>query len=212
MELILAALRGRQARKMSKNGIPAEKLAAFLDGRLSEEERAGIEAVLADDPAGRAELIATSRLISEVERPVEIRSRYWKPWIIVAGAAAAATIAIVAVPDARNTGDTPVASERVAPGGAGGRVTLLSPSDTSVADESSKTFRWSSSDSATYRITVADETGQTVWTALTVSTQIILPDSVKLIPGRRHFWYVDAVFHDGSSVTSGPRVFTTAQQ
>jgi hypothetical protein len=209
MELMLAALRGRQSRKMSNNEIPADKLAAFLDGRLSEEERARIEAVLADDPAARAEFIATFRLVAEVDRPVEASRTSWKPWVMFAGVAAAATIALAIIPDARNP-EAPVSAERIAPNDAGDGIVLLAPSEGRAVRSSDVTFRWSAPDSATFRITVADETGQTLWTALTPGTDIVLPDSVVLLPGRRHFWYIDAVYQDGSSVTSGPRAFTTA--
>ena len=202
-----AVLRGRLPRKMSKNEIPAEKLAAFLDGRLSPEERSNIEAFLAEHPQARSEMIAAARLVEDVERTERVAARRWRTCGVLAGVAAAAALAVVLVPG-RNAVTEP--TERVATLEDGGRITLLSPSDSRAVDARGLEFRWSSPDSATFRITVADDAGRTIWTALTTESRITLPDSVELADRRRFFWYVDAVFHDGSSITSGPHGFTAS--
>src|SRR5688572_3564349 len=208
MELLLGRLRAMQAPKMAEKEIPADKLAAFLDGRLSDEERAGIEARLAADPDARAEMIAVSRLMDEASRPITKPRRNWKP-VGIAAVAAVALFALVLIPrDRVRQSGILVPAERLPGAEDGGRVSLLSPEETVPVATADLVFSWGAEGNASYRVTVANAEGATIWTAVTTATRITLPASIRLNPGGRYSWYVDAMLIDGSSITSGPRAFT----
>ena len=52
---------------------------------------------------------------------------------------------------------------------------------------------WSKAESAdNYRLTLFDAEGLVVWRAATSDTQLALPDSVELQPGRLYLWTVEA--------------------
>lgn len=78
--------------------IDPEMLAAFIDKRLSPEQRAAVEAHLAADPDSYALLVETLKAQDELDKPISLparqRSRTW----VIAGSvlATAAAIALVA--------------------------------------------------------------------------------------------------------------------
>jgi hypothetical protein len=61
-----------------------------------------------------------------------------------------------------------------------------------------------------YRLSLTDGRGQAVWTTDTRDTSTVLPPNVRLVPGTRYFWYVDAVGANAASWTTGTRVFVAA--
>jgi hypothetical protein len=191
--------------------ISSEEMAAYIDGRLSGEARASVEARLAGSPDLRAELVAATRLAAAHDsRPR--RSSFWTPAAVFV-AAAAAVIAVIVVPN-RNRDLRPhtAPSERRIGAEDAGRVNLLAPADAGTLPVASADFAWRAEGDASYRITIADSTGATIWTALTTDTTAIMPPTIRLHPGNRYYWYVDALRIDGSSVASGPRSFTTTSQ
>jgi hypothetical protein len=192
--------------------VSPEEMAAYIDDRLSAKERASVEARLARSPELRAELVEASRIVAAADASPTRRSSPWKSAGILV-AAAAAVIGIVVVPN-RNRDSRPstAPAERRVEAEDGGRVTLWSPADHGIVPVSTANFSWRSEGDASYRITVADSTGATVWTALIPDTTATLPLSVKLLPGNHYYWYVDALRLDGSSNTSGPRSFTVGPE
>ncbi len=195
-----------------KEDISPEEMAAYIDDRLSGEERASVEARLARSPDLRAELVAATRITAAARASTRRRSSAWKATaMLVAGVAA--VIAVVVVPN-RNRDPRPSAApaERRAEAEDGGRVNLLAPMDAAIVPLASANFAWRSEGDASYRITLADATGATVWTTLTTDTTATLPATVLLRPGNHYYWYVDALRIDGSSIASGPRSFTTGPQ
>jgi len=188
--------------------ISAEEMAAYIDDRLSSDERASVEARLARNPERRAELVEATRIVSQADLAKSRRHFPWK-WAGVLAAAAAAVILVVLPNRHSDSLQPPSPAERRAAGEDGGRVNLLGPGDAAVVPIASARFAWQSEGDASYRITIADATGATIWTTLTSDTTVVLPASIVLRPGQHYYWYVDAMRIDGSSITSGPRSFTT---
>lgn len=208
MRLILDCIRYAQSRTILKDEIPAEQLAAFIDGRLGSEERARVESRLAADPEARAEMIAASRLAAQAEERPPLRKTAWKS--LGFAAAAAAVLAVLVLPGDRPwTRTADLATERRSTIEDGGRITLLSPSETQPVSPGPVAFAWRSESNASYRLTLADSSGSTIWTTSTAAAEATLPDSIRLSGASRYYWYVDAMLLDGSSITSGPRAFTT---
>ncbi len=189
--------------------ISSGQMAAYIDGRLSGEERASVEARLARSPDLREELVAATRLAAVADASTARRSSFWKPAGVLV-AAAAAVIAVMIIPNrTRDLRPHTAPSERRIGAEDAGRVNLLAPSDAGTLPVASADFVWRSEGDASYRITIADSTGATVWTALTTDTTAMIPPTIRLRPGNHYYWYVDALRIDGSSVTSGPRSFTS---
>ena len=77
---------------MAGGSLDPELLAAYIDKRLTPEQRAAVEAQLAADPDSHAVLVETMKALDAVKVPVP---RAWR-WVIGAGVlAAAAAIALV---------------------------------------------------------------------------------------------------------------------
>jgi len=84
------------------------------------------------------------------------------------------------------------------------RLAVVAPTASAEVAVDSVVFTWRSAGvGANYRVTVATEDGSTVWTGTTGDTTVSLPDSVTLAPSRTWFWYVDALFPDGRSTSTG---------
>jgi anti-sigma factor RsiW len=192
--------------------ISAEEMAAYIDDRLSSEERASVEARLAQNPDLRAELVAATRIVSAPDSAKSRRAFPWKAAGVLAAAAAAVVLVVVVPSRNRDFRPSPAPAERRAEAEDGGRVNLLGPGDAAIVPVASANFAWHSEGDASYRITIADATGATVWTALTSDTTATLPATIVLRPGNHYYWYVDALRIDGSSIASGPRSFTTNTQ
>ncbi|HVF40659.1 MAG TPA: hypothetical protein VM939_12235 [Gemmatimonadaceae bacterium] len=207
MELILESLRIKRRRKMSEEEIPAEKLAAYLENRLNDNERAMVEARLARDPDARAEMIATARLVGEIDSGADRGRSWWKPAGIAVAAAAILILAVLPRDRSRATSDVPMERESAIEDG--GRIVLISPAVNQTVDRNRLRFLWRAEETASYRLTLADSTGNMFWTGTTASSGSTLPDSVRLSANSRYYWYVDAIRIDGSSITSGPREFRT---
>lgn len=177
------------------------RLAAYIDHRLPADERAEVEAHLADCAACRAEVVAVGRLRRSLTR----RS----PWVVAAPVAAAAVLVFVLLgrPSPPATGTDPVVrggSESVP------EVVVVTPSETTTLDPRSASFVWHPvASGVSYRFVVTDSSGGSVWNAITGDTIARLPAGVHLAPGGRYYWYVDALLADGRSVTSGAREFRT---
>ena len=183
------------------NHLQSGEVASYLDRGLPPTERERVEAHLVDCAECRREVIEVSRLR---HTPASRRR-----WLVFAPAAAAAAILIAVL---ARPADTPGPGP-VLRGGGGGElgltVSLVAPTDNGTVEGRGVTFTWrSAGDGASYRLTVADERGDVVWSGASADTTTQLPDSVTLRAGRAYFWYVDALLPDGRSLTSGARRLT----
>ena len=173
------------------------EVASYLDRTLAPDEQARVESHLADCADCRRELIEVSRL-----RHARFRSRWW---VIVPALAAAAAALLFVI----RSPDRPATEPVLRDGGEPAlTVGLVAPGDSAVIPLS-PTFTWrSAATRASYRLTLSDERGDVVWRTTSPDTSEHPPNNVSLRTGRTYFWYVDALFPDGRSVTSGVRRFT----
>jgi hypothetical protein len=205
MIIHLALVNGRMRGEISSDHVSSEHLAAFLDGRLTGAERDRAVRHFASCGECRAELTALRDVIdSPGATPVRRR--------IVAVAAAAAILAIIAIPriasDPANGGHTNVRAAEGA-GVAEAVIAVVSPADQATVAPSGVKLSWrAAGPAATYSITVQDSAGGEVWKRSSLpDTSITIPDSIRLRPGSLYFWSVDARLADGSTAKTGARAF-----
>ena len=190
------------------NHVSSEELGAYLANLLPSAERESVERHLVSCTECRAELVEGQRAIASAPSGARIERR----WLLIGGLAAAAAVAIVLLPRAASVRN-PAGVERVIQStrSADAVVTVVSPSIDGEINSSTPGFTWRKNDDASYRITVTDAAGRSVWTASTSDTAIALPATVQLSRGQQFFWYVDALRSDGRSVTSGVNNFHTSR-
>jgi hypothetical protein len=199
------------ATKLIQSDNPSpEELAAFIDGRLSTEDRARLEAYFSSNPSARRELIDASRIVATLPASERRRTR----WIPLAGIAAAAAIVVLLVrpadharlPGIATSGQRGVAEQSQT-------IALVSPAvDESVADAGPRDFVWRSVDGATYRLIVSDASGKTLLQQDIADTVVAMPLAIASNTPGTYYWSVDALESDGSSVTSGARAFTIGKK
>jgi hypothetical protein len=180
------------------------EVAAFIDGTLEPVARATAELHLAGCTECRTEVRESTALAQSLPAP-QRRSR--PAWIAV-GAAAAAVLLIAIVPLARDDGVRNVPVERGVPGDAPAAVQTLWPAEGATVPREKIEFIWRRNDDASYRVTLTDSVGGTIWSATTADTMIALPATIEVPSGVRMHWYVDALRLDGTAAAGGPIGFT----
>jgi hypothetical protein len=191
---------------------PAD-LAAYLDGTVSSEERARIEATLAEDPELRRELVEAASLVATAPGTAGVvvpASRSWKRFGVAVGVAAALILALLPSLTAVNRTRAPL--ERRTTADDAGTIAVIEPLSASEVSASNLTFSWHAVGGASYRVTLVDSAGATVWGTSVGSASVVVPSSIKLTRGGHYYWYVDALRPDGSSLTSGPIAFAVRER
>ena len=185
--------------------LSAEQLAAFLDGRLTTDERRRALAHFAVCTVCRREMAATRQLL----RPRRTGRRFVTVGLMTAIAAALAVVMVSRT--ARDDVDgqaTERTGERAAQPDRLPRVIVVSPVDRAVVD-STVLFRWRPTGAeATYRVVLQDAAGAVKWETTTGDTTAALPGAIMLTSGAQYFWSVDAQLADGGSATGGTHRFT----
>jgi hypothetical protein len=181
--------------------LSAGQLAGFLDRTVATSERKAIKAHLAECDQCRHELIEVGRL---ARGP---RQRRWIAWV-PAGVAAAAAVAFLLL---RSPGEPRSDTLRgTGPDGVS-PIAAVAPALDAVITPDSLVFVWhAAAPDAQYRVRLTDQLGNVVWSVSQAETTAVLPRSVVLEPNRSYFWYVDALFPDGHSGTTGARHIQTA--
>jgi hypothetical protein len=180
-----------------------EQIAAFIDGRVSGDERAMIEAYLADNPAARAEVVEAARIVAAMPGLRASKMRFAP----AAAIAAAAVFAIVLFrPGSSETGSAPRPAERRGVAEHSRAIEMVSPLEGGALN-SHGAFTWHSVDGGSYTIFILDESGKTIFQGNTTDTVQPMPAAVLKNGAGRYYWSVDALMSDGSSVTSGAREF-----
>ena len=186
-------------------------LAAYLDRALPVSARRAAVAHLTDCVACRDELVARCELLA-----ARGGARRWVRVGAPAAALAAAAIAFMMLGTWRTvpgpgttTGDRMRESTLVSPSRDG--VAIVSPAEGDTVSGDRLPFVWRAFGSGgSYLLRLSDES--TVrWTIDTADTSVVLPDSVRLEPGRTYHWWVDALTTDGRAVTTGVRRFRTVE-
>jgi hypothetical protein len=184
----------------------AEQLAAFLDGRLTTDERRRALAHFAACGACRREMAATRQLLG-ASRP---RRRLPTVGFMAAIAAVLAAIIVSRTPPPDGDVMSPVrAGERAIQPDRAPRLVVVSPGERAMVD-SAIVFRWRSAGTdATYRLVLLDGAGAVAWEKTTADTTATLPREIALTRGAQYFWLVDAQLADGGSANGGTHRFIT---
>ena len=195
----------QQAPDMESAHVGPERLAAYLDHQLLPAAREEVVAHFAECAACRREMTAMRVLLRE-------RSKR-RSWYIATPllAAVAAAIVVVAVPRIGHIGNEPTSSIRsgsgITPTDRPQTISTISPADDALLDERGTVFVWHAiGAAATYRLTLQDSTGTTVWTSSTADTSAVLPEGHRLAPGA-YYWSVAARLPNASSAKTGVRRF-----
>jgi len=199
------------ANKVSESDKPSpEEIAAFIDGRLSDEDRSRLERYCASNAAARRELIEATRIVATLP-PAMRRNVRWMPFLGVA-AAAAIVVFLVRPLERSRVADKTLPAQRGAIEQAQGIVLLSPGAGESIPDAVQREFRWRSVEGATYRLIVSDASGKTLLQQNTSDTVFAMPAAITADHEGTYYWSVDALEPDGSSITSGVSEFTAGKR
>jgi hypothetical protein len=169
-----------------------DTLGALAEGSLDAQARAELLPHLASCARCRSELASIARALAAPEIAAELRgagvpraNRWWRVAVPVAAAALLLLLirpALIRTPPIGPHRD-PVLTNGTAPAG-------IAPAGT-VATVSR--LLWKSVQGADrYRVTLFDAGGRVLYEVEPLDTLATLPDSVRLSPGQRYLWRVDA--------------------
>jgi hypothetical protein len=181
------------------------EISRFVDGRLSAAETHHVEEHLAICSPCRAEIVEVGRLIRMRAR----RRRLLVLTPVAAAVAAAAGILLFAP----RSGE-PLGNGRAfrALGEGIQRVEVVAPTNDSTVSTDSVRFTWRSAGAdVQYALAVTDLNGEPVFSESTSDTTLVLSVVGNLPSGRTYFWFVDALFTDGESATTGIHRFSIPQ-
>jgi anti-sigma factor RsiW len=198
--------------ELSTPHLTAVDAAAYVDARLPPKERARVDAHVADCAPCRAEIVDISALVSSGARAEVIGPPRSRRLLLPFGLAAAAALALMVYrpPVGSRVGAGIVRAESAA-GVPEGVLTIgvVAPAagDTVLGD--STTLVWASAGvDAAYDATLGTETGSVLWSARTPDTLLVVPEGIRLEPGRTYYWHVDAILPSGISATTRSQSFT----
>lgn len=170
----------------SERHLEAQEIAAYVDGVISGDRYAAIQAHLGTCAECRVEVFDVSRIVRSAPT-AHSSTRPWARRIWISIAAAAAVVVLVAKPWAPRQETVPVHRGATQTMGA---PRALAP--TGQVDGVT-TFVWSSvPQTESYHIRLFDSQGTVLWETQTADTVVKLPGSVILRPGRSYFWKVVA--------------------
>lgn len=185
----------------------AEKVAAYLDGCLPDDERRAFTDHLARCGQCRREWIAAGDLVMARRRQRRTQ------WLAKSAAAAAVLAVVVAIPWKMGSAPLGVDALRSDRSAADSAVSIvaISPAQGDTVPARDVVFAWRAhTDDSPYRLSLVDEAGREVWTHDTRDTSVSLPASVSLTPGLLYYWYVDVLDATGRSLSTGLRSFTAS--
>jgi len=175
----------------SLDDVSAERLRRLVEREGSESERLRTLDVALSSVEGRREL----EIAWAAARAARPRQRSWQRFAI------AASLLVVA----GSSGIWWRQRERgieQAMRGSESPVTLIAPLG-EVREDRAKRFVWHAVGKAErYLVVVVDTAGTELFATETRDTALVLPDSVRLAPGRAYLWWVQARLTDQSTVTA----------
>ncbi len=179
------------------------EISRFVDGRLSAAESHHVEEHLAKCSPCRTEIV-------EVGRLVRMRARRRRLLVLTPVAAAAVAAGILLF--APGSGEPEDGRAFRAPGEGIQRVEVVAPSNDSTVVSDSIRFTWRSvGPDVQYALAVTDLNGEPVFSESTSDTTLVFSVVGNLPSGRTYFWFVDALFTDGESATTGIHRFSIPQ-
>jgi anti-sigma factor RsiW len=160
-------------------------VAAYVDGAVTPDKRAGIESHLATCAGCRAEVSEAASIIASLPRT---RRRRTGTLVSVAGIAAMLLVFLLPRADRDDIGRQhreSAVTTTIPP-------VILAPAGTV---QSANVFMWSSVPHAGgYEVRIFDPDGSVVWQAKTRRDTVLTPPpTIVLIPGRSYYWKVDAL-------------------
>lgn len=202
--------------------LSTERLASYIDGRLTPVQNAAVLTHFAECAECRREMVGVRRVLAG-SRPrhgpsaladstgapgqrVPPRRRRSRAALMVPVVIAAA-LAFATVPALlRHNGKAGVTTrelDRLTPPEAAPGLLIVSPAADSAVVPDGGTFLWrAASGDAEYVVTITDATGGVIWRLSTNDTSVTLPREVRLERGNEYFWSVDALLADGHSLTT----------
>ena len=178
------------------------EVAGYVDGALTSSDNERVRAHLAECDECRAEVMAVHRLVRT--QPLQRRSRILIPTALAAAAVAFVLIARFQGSESSTRPDIVRSDSVSADADAVVRIGVVEPHDGDTVPATRARFGWRAlTADATYRFTLTDQSGRTVWTTSAPDTLVMLPSEITLQSGSSYFWYVDALRSDGRSATSG---------
>jgi hypothetical protein len=185
---------GSATRDEREPHLEAGEVARHVTGASPPAERTRIEAHLAVCDSCTEDVMAAWRFA---------RRRRMRPALLGVGIAAAAAIAgLLLLPSSRAPSRAgPVVRGSTA--GSARALVIVAPREGQTASRPLVLTWRAHPDMATYKISLAQADGDSVWSAITEDTTVSLPDSVRLVPGHDYLWYVDGLEVDGRALTSG---------
>jgi len=175
----------------SLDDVSAERLRRLVEGEGSESERLRTLDVALSSVEGRREL----EIAWAAARAARPQRRSWQRFAI------AASVLVVAGSSAlwwqqHERGLAQVTRGVESP------VTLVAPLG-EVREDRATRFVWHAVGKADrYLVVVVDTAGTELFATETRDTALVLPDSVRLAPGRAYLWWVQARLTDQSTVTA----------
>ena len=178
-------------------------LAAYLDGELTDDERAQVEAHVEQCNVCRRALADVVQLLdspgdapARPAPPVAARRRRI-PWLGL-GIALAASIGAIMVMrqptpfgedmEGRTRDAAPTRVDERTP-----RLEAVLPANGSASAAARPVFTWRRADVDRYSFRLLAEDGAPIWSRDTADTTLTLPSDVRLEPGRSYYWRVDAL-------------------
>ena len=175
----------------SLDDVSAERLRRLVEREGSDSERLRTLDVALSTAEGRREL----EIAWAAARAARPRRRTWARY------AAAASILVLAGTSALWLRERRADPANVLRGGES-PVVLVSPVG-SVRSPQARHFAWRPVTRAQrYTLVVVDTTGAEMFASETRDTAMVLPDTVRLTPGRTYMWWIQARLADESTVTA----------
>lgn len=187
-------------------------LAAYLEGRLAHESRAGIEDHLSECPECRSELGSAARALREIPHAGQRTLRFVRRAPALAAAAAVVLLVGAAVVADRLGNDTPLLrGERSVQTEGVPRLGTVEPAMGTAVPGDSVRFVWraAAGQDALFSLTLTDREGDVLWKGTTRDTFLMLPSEVALKPATTYYWYVDALLEGAASATTRIQEFRT---
>ena len=187
-----------------------EEIAAFLDSGLSTVDRTRVAAHLAacDD----------CRMLLGQHGPKSARTAtaitFWKP-AAVAAAAAALLFVAVSLRSKQDSGDVDRVRTEPVPAVEAPQLAARGPRAGADVLVDTLVLRWASAGrSATYAVSIVDDSGVVVWDARVDSTDVTPPRGIiaQLRPGTTYYWRADALLPDLRTASTGPQGFVAVQR
>jgi hypothetical protein len=181
--------------------LSVDDVAAMVDGRLTAADRARVEGHLAVCRLCRAEVTAATQILESAPRPTRMMPR----WIVGAGLAAAAGLLFMIVPGKQ---ERPQGAGDLRASASAATIIPIAPGSEQTQSLDSLRFSWHAvTGASTYRLVVTDSAGAPALSMTTTDTAVSPPAPRNMTVGR-HFWSVDALRTDGTSISGTPTSFS----